>query len=762
MTASAGTLYADVVPRFGQRFGSQLARQISTPATRASGRAGTDAGARFGQRFAGAFKGAGIAKAISGPLLAAVGGAALLSGLKATTQAASDRAEALNKSNVIFGANARAIAAWSKGSARAFGVSRTEALSAASSFGDMFGQLGLGAAPATSMSKRMVALAADLGSFHNADITQVLEAQQGAFRGEYDALQRFVPGINAARVEQEALRQTHKGSAKDLTAAEKAQAAYAIMLRDTSRAQGDFARTSGDAANRQRIARAQFEDMKATLGRGLLPVYNAVLGFVINKLGPGLAKLWGWVATGVKAFRGFWETGKAGGELLDGVLRPAFDSIVEALRPAIAAFVDGLLPGLKTLWHVIATTLWPALKVLAAVIGVALYAALRYVIPFVLRLAGPVLGALIGVVAKAIGWIGNIIKWLVRTGVAAFNLGRTIVRFVGTATTTIGSLPGKAWSALSTFAAKLRDRAREALEALIGKVKALIGSTKDKTGLLGWFAKLPGSIANALSGLGRALVDKFSGAIKAVLEFLGIHSPSEVFARIGRQMVAGLAKGIADRMKTIPDLLGKLRTMAGDVLFGGPAIARGSYGSNRAILRAAARSYGWAEGAQWIALANLISGESGFNNLAQNPNSTAFGMGQFLDSTWATVGARKTGDPRAQSDALLRYIAKNYGTPGAAYGAWLSRQPHWYGSGGVFTRPTVIGVGERGPEAVVPLARFGGGGIDYDRLAAANAASFAQALHGSRVELDGERVGALVVEPQFQELLRMLRGGRSR
>jgi SLT domain-containing protein len=211
-----------------------------------------------------------------------------------------------------------------------------------------------------------------------------------------------------------------------------------------------------------------------------------------------------------------------------------------------------------------------------------------------------------------------------------------------------------------------------------------------------------------MAALPKLLIARFSGAVKKVLKFLGIGSPSKVFEDIGRNLIAGLAKGIAGRMKEIPNLLGRLWDMAGGVLFGGPSVGRGSYGGNRAIVKRLAEAlYGWT-GGQWIALANLISGESGFNNLAQNPTSSAYGMFQFLDSTWASVGAKKTADPYAQAVAGLRYIASRYGSPAAAYGAWLGRSPHWYGEGGIFRRPTIIGVGERGPEAVLPLNGAGG------------------------------------------------------
>lgn len=68
--------------------------------------------------------------------------------------------------------------------------------------------------------------------------------------------------------------------------------------------------------------------------------------------------------------------------------------------------------------------------------------------------------------------------------------------------------------------------------------------------------------------------------------------------------------------------------------------------------------------------------ESGWKNTAQNPTSTAFGIGQFLDSTWGGVGISKTNDPYQQVLAMARYIKNRYGTPTAAEAHELSS--HWY------------------------------------------------------------------------------------
>lgn len=186
--------------------------------------------------------------------------------------------ETISKSNTIFGANGRVIEEWAEGASSSIGQSKQQALEAAATFGNMFTQLGIGSETAADMSTSMTELASDFASFHNADITEVLSAQTAAFRGEYDAVQRFVPTINAAAVEQRALADSGKKTTKELTAQEKALATQALLMEGAGQATGDFARTSDGLANQQRILSAQFEDTKAKIGETLIPAMTAVVG----------------------------------------------------------------------------------------------------------------------------------------------------------------------------------------------------------------------------------------------------------------------------------------------------------------------------------------------------------------------------------------------------------------------------------------------------------------------------------------------------
>jgi len=216
---------------------------------------------------------------------------------KTAFSAASDINESLNKVKVVFGESAKEIDTWSKSSAKNIGLSRREALAAAGSFGDMFTQIGFTQEASGKMSKSVLQMSADLGSFSNLDTADVSERITAAFRGEFDSLQKVIPNINAARVEKEALALSGKKLASELTAQEKAQAVLNIVEKDGAKAKGDFANTSKDAANATKIFKAQVDDLLGTVGKNLLPIFTKGIGLV-----SGLAETFSGLSDKTKKF----------------------------------------------------------------------------------------------------------------------------------------------------------------------------------------------------------------------------------------------------------------------------------------------------------------------------------------------------------------------------------------------------------------------------------------------------------------------------
>jgi hypothetical protein len=79
---------------------------------------------------------------------------------------------------------------------------------------------------------------------------------------------------------------------------------------------------------------------------------------------------------------------------------------------------------------------------------------------------------------------------------------------------------------------------------------------------------------------------------------------------------------------------------------------------------------------QYSCLTKLLGRESAWNPEAQNPVSTASGIGQMLDSTYSSLGMKKSKAGVAQLVATLSYISRRHVTP---CGAWQHFQDKgWY------------------------------------------------------------------------------------
>ena len=89
---------------------------------------------------------------------------------------------------------------------------------------------------------------------------------------------------------------------------------------------------------------------------------------------------------------------------------------------------------------------------------------------------------------------------------------------------------------------------------------------------------------------------------------------------------------------------------------------------NKALGQSMAAQRGWI-GAEWTALDNLWTRESGWNNLAENPSSGAYGIPQALPPTKLPAAGQKSGgsDPGSQITWGLNYIAGRYGKPSVAW-----------------------------------------------------------------------------------------------
>jgi hypothetical protein len=230
---------------------------------------------------------------------AAIPAAAALAGLAAAAgpaiSAASDLEENLSKVNVIFGEGAKEIENFAKTAATALGQSQNAVLEAAGTFGTFGKAAGLGGIELAKFSNDFTALASDLASFNNTSPEEAVNAIGAALRGEAEPLRKFGVLLNDATLKTAALELGIYDGNGALTAQQKILAAQNVIYKQTTTAQGDFGRTSDGLANSQRILKAQLQNLQIEIGKGLLPVVQAIL--------PPLKAFAAWAVENPKAFK---------------------------------------------------------------------------------------------------------------------------------------------------------------------------------------------------------------------------------------------------------------------------------------------------------------------------------------------------------------------------------------------------------------------------------------------------------------------------
>ena len=494
---------------------------------RSLGRAASDAESKMG-KLGGAFKRLAAAGAVFGTAVA-------VAGFTKSVDAASDLNEQLTKSQAVFGASSGAVRKWSKSAAQSMGMSRRMALEATGTFGNMLVPMGFARKEAAGMSQRMVQLSADMASFNNASPEDTLLAIRSGLAGESEPLRKFGVFLSEARVQQEAVNLGLTDGKKALTEAQKAQARYSLILKDSKDAQGDFARTSDGLANSQRIARARLEDSAATLGKGLLPVAAAAVG--------KFADLVSWGGT---ALPQAWQRMKAAGQTavawFQSNLMPTIDAAVSHIRAVWRFMGDDIMRVARTAFNAVVGVVRPALQLVVGIVKAvgalirgdwsALWNAVKQTASGALKTVVAVIRGAASAALAAARFVGTMIWQGVKFGVAKLaQLHAELIRMVGSAI--------KAAAAWALGAAA--DIGRAIGQGVLNGVK---------------------SMAGAVAG---AVQDMASGALSKAKSFLHINSPSRVFSReVGAPITEGIAHGIMSKAPMVSTAIDKLlRKMKG-------------------------------------------------------------------------------------------------------------------------------------------------------------------------------------------------------
>ena len=201
-------------------------------------------------------------------------------GLKKAVDAASNLEEATGKFNVVFRDQIKQAEEWARVLVASYGLSTREAKQYMSSIQDLLKPMGIASDTAAKLSFEVSKLAVDLGSFGNFRTADVMRDIESALVGNFETTKKYGVVLNETVVKQEALRQGIIKGKEALTAAQKAQIAYTLLLKGSADAIGDRARTAKGYANTMKQLGATMEEVAAKIGDPLMPaIADVARGF---------------------------------------------------------------------------------------------------------------------------------------------------------------------------------------------------------------------------------------------------------------------------------------------------------------------------------------------------------------------------------------------------------------------------------------------------------------------------------------------------
>lgn len=127
------------------------------------------------------------------------------------------------------------------------------------------------------LSKNITQLGYDFASFYNISSEEAFTKLQAAISGELEPIRRLGIDISTARLQQELFNLGIEANVNELNQADKSMLRYIAIMKQSTNAQTDMARTLNSPANMMRVFNAQVQLLARSLGSLFIPILNAVL-----------------------------------------------------------------------------------------------------------------------------------------------------------------------------------------------------------------------------------------------------------------------------------------------------------------------------------------------------------------------------------------------------------------------------------------------------------------------------------------------------
>lgn len=187
---------------------------------------------------------------------------------------ASSLIEVQNVVDTTFQSNSNRINKFAKTALASFGLSELQAKQFTGTLGAMFKSSGVASDDLVKLSTDLTGLAGDLASFYNLDIEEAFTKIRSGISGETEPLKQLGINMSVANLEAFAMSKGINKQYKSMSQAEQMLLRYNYLMSVTSDQQGDFAKTSDQYANQQRMLDQNIKQSSATIASTFLPYIN--------------------------------------------------------------------------------------------------------------------------------------------------------------------------------------------------------------------------------------------------------------------------------------------------------------------------------------------------------------------------------------------------------------------------------------------------------------------------------------------------------
>ena len=189
--------------------------------------------------------------------------------------------ENMNLFTVTMGDSTESALEFANTVSKSMGIDVSQWIENQGAFMQMATGFGIASDQAQLMSQNLTQLAYDIASFHNVKVETAMDKLKSGMSGQIKGLKEFGYNLSVAALQETALSLGIEQSVRTMTEAQRAQLRYITLMRVTTNAQGDMARTLLTPANSLRILQSQFVQLKRAIGDVISVVVVKLIPYVM-------------------------------------------------------------------------------------------------------------------------------------------------------------------------------------------------------------------------------------------------------------------------------------------------------------------------------------------------------------------------------------------------------------------------------------------------------------------------------------------------